>query len=364
MLAGMKMRAQTARLALMFALLFVVEQASAAFSGGYLEPVNSGWSLHVDNDLLSGARRDRDYTGGLALSLSGSRVIRHPWSLEPLRDWIDQRLPRKQHSVNRQQFSLHSLEFGFTLFTPEDIDLAEPQPDEHPFASLFFLASSQQRVFPQKKTSLQSTLTLGFLGLPWAEDVQSGIHDLTGGVKPQGWQHQISAGGELTAKYSLGLQKTLLLGSNSFGFGYEFKTTAEVNIGYVTDVASGFNWRWGRLNKPWWTFNPHQAEYISLGAPANVVVAGQVRSEAFVYAGGSISYRLYNAFLQGQFRDSAVSFNRSDLQDWVAEAWLGVSIELSNRVRVSTFFRAKTPEIDRFDASVPVWGGIAISQAR
>ncbi len=360
----MLMEALIARFALVAALLFVVGDTSAEYTGGYLEPNNSGWSLHVDNDLLSGARRDRDYTGGLAVSLSGSRAIRHPWSLDAVRQWIDLRVAGNQAYANGKQFSLHSLEFGFTLFTPEVIGLAVPQPDEHPFASLFFLASSQQRVFPGRKASLQSTLTVGLLGLPWAEDIQSSIHDVTGGVKPLGWQHQISAGGELTVKYSLGLQKTLLLGSNSSGFGYEFKTTAEANIGYVSDIAGGFNWRWGRLNKPWWTFNPHQAEYISLGAPANVVVTAQGRAEVFIYAGGSISFRLYNALLQGQFRDSAVSFNRNELQDWVAEAWFGVSIELPNRVRVSTFLRAKTPEIDRLDASSPVWGGIAISLAR
>lgn len=331
---------------------------------GQPDATGIGWSLHLDNDLLVGDHRDRDYTGGMAISQFGSRTLRRFWSPEPIRSRLDSLILPESRIEMAERFSLYSVDFGFVLFTPENISTTAQQPDERPYASLFFLASSRQRVFPQSRSSLHSTLTLGLLGLPLAADIQSGVHTVTGGAKPTGWRNQISAGGELTANYSLALQKTLILGRTANGMGYEFKTTAESNLGYTTDISVGFNGRWGVLSKPWWTFNPHQAEYISLGSPANLIDQRSKQLEAYFYTGGSINYRFYNAFLQGQFRHSDVTFRRSELQPWIAEMWAGVSIELPNHIRFSTFLRMRTAEIDSDDASVPVWGGIAISQAR
>lgn len=39
-----------------------------------------GWAVQLDNDALSGSSRDQDYTGGLAITLSGRRVLDFPIS--------------------------------------------------------------------------------------------------------------------------------------------------------------------------------------------------------------------------------------------------------------------------------------------
>ena len=38
------------------------------------EQYETGWQLNVDNNLFQRYMKDRDYTGGIALSVSGSRA--------------------------------------------------------------------------------------------------------------------------------------------------------------------------------------------------------------------------------------------------------------------------------------------------
>ncbi len=52
------------------------------------------------------------------------------------------------------------------------------------------------------------------------------------------------------------------------------------------------------IDTPWWSFNPHLAEYVSLGSPVAVRHEGG-RREMYVWRGGSLWYRVYNAILQG-----------------------------------------------------------------
>src|SRR5687768_3280999 len=49
----------------------------------------SGVRLHIDNDLFAGRDLDRDYTGGMAITLSGSAARDSLLSLDPALTWID-----------------------------------------------------------------------------------------------------------------------------------------------------------------------------------------------------------------------------------------------------------------------------------
>ncbi len=94
------------------------------------EPENTGWSFQFDNDVFVGGNKDQDYTGGVAVTLSGNRA----------------------------------------------------------YASLFFLNSTEQAVFPERALSVKSSFTLGLLGLDFADDLQSGIHKVLGST------HNLKAG--------------------------------------------------------------------------------------------------------------------------------------------------------------------------
>ena len=72
---------------------------------GSVEPYDSDWQFYFDNDSFLGGKQDRNDSGGI-----GS----------------------------------HFIEFGLTLFAPNDIVAKRPLPDDHPYANLLFSRSRQR----------------------------------------------------------------------------------------------------------------------------------------------------------------------------------------------------------------------------
>ncbi len=116
------------------------------------------------------------------------------------------------------------------------------------------------------------------------------------------------------------------------------------------------------IDTPWWSFNPHLVEYVNLGSPVAVRHEGG-RREMYVWRGGSLWYRVYNAILQGQFRESEVTFSRSELNALIAEGWLGLTVELGADFRASFLVRGRTNEIKGADRRNPIWGGLMLTRA-
>lgn len=330
------------------------------FSG---EKYNTGWAFYSDNDALSLLGEDQDFTFGLALTLSGRRATEYFFSLDKPLNFLD-KLTRYQMVYQKKgSFQLHSMEFGLTAFTPEDTETSEPIEDDHPYGSLLFMVNTQQTVVPQQNASYESRLTVGILGLGLAEWIQTTFHDVFDLTEPQGWSNQISDGGEPTAKYAVSGQWTLAKNYGLKGFGYEFKTSAEASVGYLTGAKAGISGRLGKIDTPWWSFNPHQAEYIHLSTPI-VSSSNKGRSkEFFLFGGVNINYVLYNVFLQGQFRESAVTFSRSELKPFIGEAFIGILKEFPYGLSLSFLIRGRTEAIKGPNARSPVWGGVIISRA-
>lgn len=320
------------------------------------EKHNTGWELYVDNDVLTTGDADEDYTGGGALSLSGRRAATYPFSLNRALNKVDKFTRFQKLYETKDHFQLHSIEFGLTLFTPRDIEISAPIENDHPYASLLFMANTRQTIMPERDITYRSGLTVGFLGLPVGREIQQALHRATDAEKPRGWDNQISDGGEPTAKYTVSVQKNWKKGR------YEFNTSVEGNIGFSTDVNVGLSWRWGRIRTPWWSFNPEQADYLKLGSP--VSAQGRKRGEFYVLAGANIRLRLYNAILQGQFRDSEVELSRSDLKDFIGEAWVGFSkqTQIFGGYRFTFLVRARTKEIKGPNAREPVWGALVLTK--
>jgi hypothetical protein len=341
---------------LIFILLIVISNRTY----GIEEKYNTGWRLNLDNDIL--AESDRDYTGGIALTLSGRRAQEYLFSLEGVRNWLDGLLGIHRRYAPQPHFQLHSVQYGTMLFTPEDITEPAPIFDDRPYGSLFFIANTELTVAPSDDKAWLSTLTFGFLGLDAAEYIQKAIHALTDSDVANGWDNQISSGGEPTLMYTLSVQQNHIDRVNS-ARRHELKTAYEANAGFSTDVNASLSWRWGRINTPWWSINPQHAEYINLGTP---VAAGNEQTgprELYVWAGSSVKYRFYSALMQGQFRNSIVKFSSDEVEKLLAQVWLGATWEFADNIRGSFFYRASSKEFKGPNAHYPVWAGLIISRA-
>ena len=323
------------------------------------EPYDTGWALYVDNDLFALRSADQDYTGGASLTLSGGRAKDYWYSLDPALSFVDRfsGFSDKHLSNDRQ---LHSLEVGFTVFTPSDIRKIENQRGDRPYASLIYLSNTHESINLKDDTALVSSFTIGVLGSKLVENVQTQIHKLTGSEKPVGWDNQISDGGELTFRYSIAKQKLFHFnyqGNNSI----EVSTTWQASMGYLTEASFGMATRIGQFDTPWYSFRPQFNDYSEKSA--SLAGLSNAADELYFWAGFNLHVRGYNAFLQGQVKHTEFAFDHDQLRPLVADAWLGVTKQFQTGWRFSYLIRGQSSEIKSgmADRNV-VWGGFILSK--
>jgi hypothetical protein len=259
-------------------------------------------------------------------------------------------------------FSRHSMETGLTVFTPGNLTDPAEQVGDRPYASLLYLANTGVEVASERRVAYLSTLTLGVLGVSLVGDLQKGLHRAFGRDEPVGWENQISDGGEPTFRYAFARVNESWSGRLGDVRG-EVTTTWRGSVGYLTELSLGVASRFGEIRTPWWSYNPQIADYAEKSVP--VVASEGGGEERYFWGGINIHARVYNAFLQGQFRDSPVTFSRDELNTFVFEAWLGYTWASVDGWRVSYVLRGHTSEIrdGPGDRSL-VWGGIIVSHAQ
>lgn len=320
-----------------------------------------GWSLAVDNDLFTPRPKDRDYTGGFALTVSGPNTGRHWWSLDPALRQMDRAFLGRGAEFRRATIQ-HSAQIGLISFTPQDIARTDVLAEDRPYASLMYVTSARQYVDADERRMRHSGLTLGLLGLSLTSNIHDAIHQAVGSETPRGYANQISAGGEPTLRYVLSDSKLrdqrIALGSGLM----ETRTTSEVSLGYLTEASYAVSTRIGAINSPWWSFNPERADYIT--QPSAVARRRGGGSELYFWAGAKLRLRAYNSFLQGQFRDSPHTFASNELRHVIGEAWIGLTGELGNGTTMSYAVRYQTAEIRRgVGRRDPMWAGVTLTHS-
>lgn len=320
----------------------------------YEEPERSSWALAVDNDILALGGKDQDYTYGLNITYTGHAANEGWYSLDAPLAWLDSALGFDH--LSPVGVSKHSIEAGMFGFTPDDIEAAEPLVGDRPYASLVYWANSRERLDIHHRVAWKSTLSVGFLGLDLVGDAQNEIHSLVGANTARGWSHQVSNGGEPTARYTVARQQHLTTLFNNL----EIKSTVQGSVGYLTEASWSLSVRGGQYHTAWSSFNP---ELVSYGEKSSYTNSGLSVDEHYFWGGVSLKARAYNAFLQGQFRDSEVTLERDQLRTLLVEAWLGYTIAFSEGYRISYVLRGHSSEIRQGpgDRNL-IWGGLILSR--
>ncbi|HEY6643122.1 lipid A deacylase LpxR family protein [Povalibacter sp.] len=314
-----------------------------------------GVRLQLDNDLFAaGGARDRDYTGGFAITISGENARDGMLSLDPLLKRIDAiAVPEGSSSV------YHARQFGLMAFTPADIESTLPVYDDRPYASLLFMSNGRVSVDADGRGAWSSSLTIGVLGLKAAGELHSDIHELVGSDPVHGYDNQISAGGEPTARYTLARHHLWIANPSAT---LDVKTTLQGSVGYLTETSAAISMRVGRFNSPWWSFAPELTDYIA--APVPVAARSGGTSELYFFTGARLKARVYSAFLQGQFRDSAVEYSHAEIEPLVAEVWVGVVTQIFENTQLSYTLNYQTAELRDGEADrSALWGGVQLSHS-
>jgi hypothetical protein len=291
------------------------------------------YRLQVDNDLFAkGGASDRDYTGGISFSYAEVTDQPQTWSLRLARGALDELvLPRKA----TQAKTASTGQIGAVFFTPQNIEATVIDTNDRPYASLVFVANGQMSV--EAERAVFSSLSVGMLGTSFAGQLHKTTHDITGSSAPSGYRHQISAGAEPTAKYSLAFQQ--VLAANRTG---DLKATYQAHAGYLTEASGAVSFRWGKIQTPWWTFNPELSDPMANASP--IASPNALKKERYVFGGAKLKARLYNAMLQGQFRDSPWRLPAQGIEPVILHAWLGGASNLFNAT-VSYSINYQSPEV-------------------
>jgi hypothetical protein len=340
-----------------FATLAAPLPGSAAASDA---PRDRNWALRIDDDWLAPGQRDADYTAGVAYTLGAGAGDTHagPRWLARTLDWTDDvlRVPASPAADESRAF-----EIGVQVFTPRDLTAEVPLPDDRPYATLLYAASSQLTLDEARDVARQSTLTLGVLGLPIVGELHRALHEGLGSPLPNGYDHQISDGGEPTFRYAFASQHLLTTGAHAerpyavrFGFG--------ASAGYITEANVEIAARSGPERDAWWRASPPSSDYAGQ-PPFRSAQYGAVERGVVLEGGLALEVRVYNTFLQGQARHSDVTFASGELNHVLIQAWFGLSTELTNGLEISYTLRWSSPEIAAGAGSRSFsWGSLSFAR--
>lgn len=317
-----------------------------------------GIAIHMDNDLFSGSGSDRDYSWGATLTFASPKPGPVFTPVDAARRGIASLLPRRPSAAISR-----ASQVGIIAMTPEDITVAAPQPQDRPYASLVYLTSSELRVASEGDRSRFTSLTVGVLGTGAAESLQRGVHNLYGGDLPSGWSHQVSDGGEPTARFVLAEQRLLADSKAPGGDLRQVKLTWAGSVGYLTEASAAISMRWGRIQSPWWAFNPELGDYAAAPVAPFSESAFGGPSETYAFVGARVKLRAYDALLQGQFRDSDVTIAGDDIARIQAEAWAGITSVFSDWQLTYSLHVASREITAAPAARTLVWASVSLARA-
>lgn len=318
------------------------------------------WALSADNDALTGATEDRDYTAGFGFALTGPAARRFARPNGRALEWLDRRTgAARLHRAERAPYQQDGAQIALLMFTPDDIGNANLIRTDRPYASLALLEHSHYGVAADQRVMYESTFAFGVIGSSFAESLQRRLHRAIGDKEPRGYRYQISDGGELTARY--GFARHGLVAAGGGKRRHDVHYTLGASVGYLTEVVAGIGMRWGALASPWWN-GMHAGSYAVGGAASRF--DGHSGDDFYFWAGMSLRTRAYNVLLQGQFRDSALVYRDADLERFVLEAGVGATKDFG-RLKLTYAIRYQTPELEEGPGVRPIgWAGITLSGNR
>ena len=269
-------------------------------------------TFQLENDTF--ANTDRNYTNGIVIGYSPA-MRDTPWA-----DGLADVLPlMSSYGRERVLFTV-----GQTMFTPSDITIREPQPDDHPWAG--FLFASMELLSEAERHLDHMSLTLGVVGpASQAGETQSFVHDIMHVAEPRGWDNQI----DNEPVVNLGYKRSWPGAVRAEPLGLEADITPHVGAAlgnaYI-HANAGFMVRLGQSLRV-----DAGPPLIGPSQPGTAVFDPGAGDGWYVFAGTDVRAVARNIFLDGNtFGDGSPSVDKNYL---VGELRAGIEVTL-NDVRV------------------------------
>lgn len=304
-------------------------------------------ALQLEND--APAETDRNYTGGIRLAC----VTSPP-------QWLDN-LDLMPVSEGGEASTRLTYSIGQSIYTPDDLDLAQPIDDDHPYAGWLYLGFGLESEGLSADRSYRHLDTLelqiGIVG-PWsgAEQVQTEGHALLDATDPQGWGNQLDNEPGLNLFYSRqwtgAVRADLAISESLPGLAFDVTPRLGAALGNVHIFAGGgLTLRSGNFLPT----DPGPA-IARPGLAGSTYFPAQEGLSAYLF--GSVEGRIVgrNIFLDGNsFQDDGPSVDKNAL---VGEGSLGFALTYQ-RFRLSYTHVYRTQEFD--DQSPHIFGSLTLA---
>jgi hypothetical protein len=295
-------------------------------------------SFVLENDLFYNL--DRHYTNGVEAAWTSGKAA-PAWALGAAA-WVplfpEERLVRTVYRV------------GQAMFTPDDIEVADPPPGARPYAgwlyaSIGLIAESERRLD-------QLQLTAGVIGpLSLAEPSQKLVHRITGAAQPRGWDTQLKNEPGLVVSYQRSWRS--FLSERVAGFGVDVTPHVGGALGNVYTFAdAGLTVRLGR-HLP----RDYGPPRIEPGVPGSgFFVPAERWFGWYLFAGVSGRAVARNIFLDGNTWQDSRSVDR---ELFVGDLQFGLAATLGD-ARLTYTHVLRTREFDGQDGG-DQFGALAVS---
>ena len=234
---------------------------------------------------------------------------------------------------------------GILFYTPENLENDDVDPGDRPYANLLFLARSHERANP--RTIDRLTVSGGIIGSRLGASAFRALHDATDSTQANGFDTQISDGGEPTLR--LGWTRYTSLRSRTTQFGHiTLLSETAASVGYATDASFGVALRISR--HPHWWGSARNQFLNHLDEPQRQAATG-------FFAGMRLRAVGYNALLQGQFRHSDHTLPANHLKRLVGQAWLGFATHYRH---LSIRYALQVQTADYDGGRSQIWGSLTL----
>lgn len=312
-------------------------------------------NIRVDNDIFGGAGQDQGYTNGAVITSVSPNIadyVNDP-CLAPIARWINRHFERLRPGEFEQQNMIVSVEQG--MYTPTDFRRADLIADDRPYAAVVMLGIGYNA---RNGDHLRSThLRVGMVG-PSArgEQVQNAVHDMVGGARFEGWDHQLRDEPLVQLVHERMRRWSEDRDGNASGWGWDMIGHAGGGLGnFATYANAGAELRLGwRLPDDFGSSTQRPAGENT--APTRLAADGSWAWHLFLSLDASAVLR--DITLDGNTFKSSHSV---DKRTWIATAGLGMAVTHERwKFAVAHYYR--TREFDGQEET-PVFGSFSISRA-
>jgi lipid A 3-O-deacylase len=266
-----------------------------------------------ENDLV--VRTDRHYTQGIKFAF-----MHEDQFLPGVFGYLWGHIPELGFQAQIGKFGY---QVGQNIYTPSDISVPDPPPDDRPYAGWLYAGFMLHRrgLTAGKWLTLESfELQLGVIGPPsLAEEAQTWIHEIRDFPLPQGWSHQLHTEPGLALRY----ERSVRFSPEGPDPRYlDFIPHAGFSLGNVeTSGRLGLTVRLG-VNLPR-NFGVQTISSLSTTEGGRLRLSSSPTWGFYVFTGLEGSLVGYNAFLDGNLFQSSPHVEKEVL---VAEWKSGVAV--------------------------------------